>query len=1020
MGDSAQNDWSSLARWMIPRKRKVHFVVIAITLLMIPGALSALEPIDMESYEMDSPEILAQEVINEEFQSTEQVIGYVLGIRDPSLIEQDFTPASLLEDGSPDVTNRPEASEMADFSKTYENGGILNLTALREIDLKGETARAHTLGSYLKPLVDDVTGGNTDGVLSLVDIMRSFMSNDSILTRGGNSPWGPIPPATNWSDCGSLECLSFDDANLTQGHIDMAAARMVTNSDGAFLRWLSLDRKWVEDSSSPAVNHDGSHGRWSSTSSWLLIQLDKKQMEMAGWTFIWKDSTQLTEPRFVDGELNIGGYRLVDGEFELRPPHYNGSICSQMSQPCAAEWSMLHLEGVIRTTDNHVISLSIGDGVNIEVNREIQSSLWLIILMGIAITVLLWASLRRFSDVAIVGGALVLSLLWMQGAIGHVSNFGNWSGIQLIHRSQFSNLLPILILALGIDDSLHALHRYKEERGLGKSPRKAAEVTVAKVGRAIMLTSMTTIAAFSANLFSDIAALRSFGLEAGLGVACAFILTGIWAPLVRLSFDEWLEEREKLKEERNDQLHLVPKSWLEWTAVNSAAKPNRFIITVLALLVTIPAAFGMAALEGDFKVEDFLDESSDFAIGVNLIQQRFTEEGEPAAILVEGDVADPRVFAAIEEARINMNTTEDGFDAKLTRTPSGKVDITAIDEIIWFTIASMAENSTPFEAAGWNSSEVENGVNCPSTTGIVPTPDLSKKGCLLFFYGFASIYGVPASNTVPGIPPSVVALYIYPEQQLNASRPWLTIDNKTPSYERMLLRFGITQPEDFPSMEPALKELEKDLSPFTNLSAADSIRERLSSFSVDEPVSWVMWTERPITRYVASSSMQEEMQSSLLLGIIFIILVLWWGFRSLTHALLTTAPILLVVVWLYGLIYILGYSLNLVTVAIAAISLGVGIDYCIHVTERYREERSSGANRQAALYAIGGASGLALVGSAASDATGFLLIASSPMGLFASFGLFSALMIILSLFASMVLTTAAIGLIPEKPIPEEE
>jgi predicted RND superfamily exporter protein len=221
-------------------------------------------------------------------------------------------------------------------------------------------------------------------------------------------------------------------------------------------------------------------------------------------------------------------------------------------------------------------------------------------------------------------------------------------------------------------------------------------------------------------------------------------------------------------------------------------------------------------------------------------------------------------------------------------------------------------------------------------------------------------------------------------------------------------------------MGPALKELEKDMSPFANLSAADSIRERLSSFSVDEPVSWVMWTERPITRYVASSSMQEEMQSSLLLGIIFVILVLWWGFRSLTHALLTTVPILLVVVWLYGLIYILGYSLNLVTVAIAAISLGVGIDYCIHVTERYREERSSGADRQAALYAIGGASGLALVGSAASDATGFLLIASSPMGLFASFGLFSALMIILSLFASMVLTTAAIGLIPEKPILEEE
>ena len=1020
MANSTKSNWPIIARWMIPRKRKIHFVVIVITLLMIPGALSALEPIDMESYEMDSPEILAQEVIDEEFQSTEQVVGFVLGIRDPSLVQENFTPAPLLEDGSPDVTNRPEASEMADFSKTYVNGGILNLTALREIDLKGETARAHALGSYLKPLVDDVTGGNTDGVLSIADILRNFMSNDSILTRGGVSPWGPTPPATNWTDCGNLECLSFDDDNLTQSHIDLAGARMAENSDGAFLRWLSLDRKWVEDSSSPAVNSNGSHGRWSSTSSWLLIQLDKKRMEESGWTFVWKDSTQLTEPRFVEGELNIGGYRLVDGEFEVRPPHYNASICSQMSHPCAAEWSIIHLEGVIRTTDNNVISLSLVDGINIEVNREIQSSLWLIGLMGVAITLLLWASLRRFSDVVIVGSALVLSLLWMQGAIGHVSNFGNWSGSQLIHRSQFSNLLPILILALGIDDSLHALHRYKEERALGKSPQGAAEVTVAKVGRAIMLTSITTIAAFSSNLFSDIAALRSFGLEAGIGVACAFILTGVWAPLVRLSFDEWLEKREKLKEERNDQLHLVPKSWLEWTAVHSAAKPNRFIIAVLALLITIPAAFGMAALEGDFKVEDFLDESSDFAIGVNLIQQRFSDEGEPATILIEGDITDPRVFAAIEESRINMNTTEDGLDAKLTKTPSGKVDIHAIDEIIWFTIASMSENSSPFEAVGWNTSEVDNGVNCPSTTGIISIPDLSERGCLLFFYGFASIYGVPASNTVPEIPPSIVALYIYPEQQLNTSRPWLTIENKTPTYERMLLRFGITQPEDFPSMEPALRELEKDLSPFANLSAADSIRERLSSFSEEDPVSWVMWTERPITRYVASSSMQEEMQSSLLLGIVFIILVLWWGFRSLTHALLTTAPILLVVVWLYGLIYILGYSLNLVTVAIAAISLGVGIDYCIHVTERYREERSAGADREAALYAIGGASGLALVGSAASDATGFLLISSSPMGLFASFGLFSALMIILSLFASMVLTTAAIGLIPEKPIPEEE
>ena len=181
-----------------------------------------------------------------------------------------------------------------------------------------------------------------------------------------------------------------------------------------------------------------------------------------------------------------------------------------------------------------------------------------------------------------------------------------------------------------------------------------------------MLSSITTIAAFSSNLFSDIAALRSFGLEAGLGVACAFILTGIWAPLVRLSLDEWMEKRGRTTEEKSGQLHLVPTSWLKWMTVSSADKPNRFVIAGLALLVTIPAGIGMANLEGDFRVEDFLDESSDFAIGVNLVAERFTEEGEPAAILIEGDVADPRVFAAIEEVRLNMNHTSDGLDSKIT------------------------------------------------------------------------------------------------------------------------------------------------------------------------------------------------------------------------------------------------------------------------------------------------------------------------------------------------------------------
>ena len=109
--------------------------------------------------------------------------------------------------------------------------------------------------------------------------------------------------------------------------------------------------------------------------------------------------------------------------------------------------------------------------------------------------------------------------------------------------------------------------------------------------------------------------------------------------------------------------------------------------------------------------------------------------------------------------------------------------------------------------------------------------------------------------------------------------------------------------------------------------------------------------------------------------------------------------------------YVLGASLNIVTVTIATISLGVGIDYCIHVTERYRESKKNGLDHDECLKTIGGACGLALFGSATSDIIGFCVIALSPMGLFSSFGIFSAAMIALSLFASLVLTTSLLGIV---------
>ena len=1009
-------DFEDVSNILVPHRKKVHVAIFVLTILMIPGALKALEPIDMESYDMESPELTAERIINDEFSTTEIILGFVVSVRDPAMVGSTQDPVPLIDGGVPDWSGFAQVEEIIPTGEKWQgitavDGGILNLTILREIDAKHDIIRNHVLGQYMKPFINDVTELQTDGVMSLADIFRGFMANESVLTKPTMTLAGLEPPVTNWYDCGPLECLTFDDEGVTQAHIDLAAERMASANGSDFLRWLSLDRGFVSAEENAGIvggpvggslNVDGTWdnarpgpGRWSASASWLLVQLDRAALEEAGWTTVWKDAHSETDIRNTDDGLVIGGYRLSGLELLLHPPSYTSEYCQSLESPCSIEWSMMDLEGHLRSNDNNSLTLLVGQAVNVEVNRELQNSGGLIFAMGAVIIVLLYASLRRWSDVAIVTMALGGALLWMQGMIGHAASLFGWFGIDLISRSQFSNLLPILVLALGIDDSLHALHRYKEERNLGKSTTEAGKITVNRVGRAIMLTSLTTMAAFSANLFSDVAALRSFGIEAALGVLAAFLLTGIWAPLVRVSFDEWLEKRGKNTTPKANH-YFVNKERLQKVAIQSGTGKRPIIIASICLILALPAAWGMVQLEGDFQVDDFLDDESDFALGVGIVTDRFSDEGEPAMLYIEGDVAEPSVFRAIDDFRQNSNIKTEGVVDKMTRTPDGSVDILAIDEFVFAASASLMSNPQPFFDRGYNES------NC-STKGALNAPDLDDKDCLIFFYGVLSLDGIPGTE----VPSSLVDLYIDPGVELNPQKVWESVDGEPVSYERMIIRFGITSPEHFPTMGPGIEEIKRDLSPLLNLSSGTW--EEVGDEEEDKPLTWVMLTGKPVTRFIAGDKMQSEMQSSLFLGSLFVLITLSIGFRSVKQAIVSLTPILLVVVWLYGLIYAFGYSLNIVTVTIATISLGVGIDYCIHVTERYREEKEKGKNHQQALHGVGGACALALVGSAVSDVAGFAIIATSSMGLFNTFGLFSAIMIVLSLIASLVITTAALG-----------
>ncbi|MCP4306274.1 MAG: MMPL family transporter [bacterium] len=78
-------------------------------------------------------------------------------------------------------------------------------------------------------------------------------------------------------------------------------------------------------------------------------------------------------------------------------------------------------------------------------------------------------------------------------------------------------------------------------------------------------------------------------------------------------------------------------------------------------------------------------------------------------------------------------------------------------------------------------------------------------------------------------------------------------------------------------------------------------------------------------------------------------------------------PILLVVAWVYGYMFLVDLAINPITATIAAIAIGVGIDFATHITVRSREEFEGEPGRFPAIRRAEVGTGGALVTSRKGD-----------------------------------------------------
>ncbi len=613
--------------------------------------------------------------------------------------------------------------------------------------------------------------------------------------------------------------------------------------------------------------------------------------------------------------------------------------------------------------------------VNLVSQEQGKTAIPFIAATVVLVLVVVGVTLRSLGIAGLAFLGLLMLFVWLKG-LTILVGLGSSLILDLI--------VPIAMISLGVDFLIHAVARYREETRRVAEPSLALRAGFTGVIGALTLAMLSDGIAFLANLTSGIETVIGFGIGAGIAVLSSYVIMGMFLPLVIMRLDQRrLKSSPQHGRAFGDTQEPVsagstsaPPTGLASAAIAGAVLEmarHRWAVLPIAAVLTAAATLLAFQLEPNLDVKDFFDSESDLVIGLDKLDQHTAAalSGEPAVIYIRGDLTTPESLAAIRDLldRLSENSS-------LGQAEDGQVSLYA--RTLFQLLSRVTEN--PYARSKVLAKyrvdiTDENGDQIPDSPGQVQAA-----------FDYMVRHGVPLNEST----------MVYDSIQV---RETLHYDPSQSREQEIILVVGVLGSRQQANIGAARQALEQDLDPMRQVPS----------------ISFVGLTGSPFTREATLQATTRALNVSLPVAVAACLILLAFWMRSVTLAVVTIIPIGLVVSWLYAFMYVAGYSLNFVTATIAAVSIGVGIDYSIHMTQRFREELGREQGAEEALRAAASGTGVALAGSAGSSVIGFAVMALAPMPLFSAYGVITAAMIFMAAAAALFVLPSLLLLTHREP-----
>lgn len=232
------------------------------------------------------------------------------------------------------------------------------------------------------------------------------------------------------------------------------------------------------------------------------------------------------------------------------------------------------------------------------------------------IAVLLCFLLRSASAVVWSMLMVILSTMFTFGAAGLL-------GLTL---NPFVILILLLILTVGVADSVHALTGYTNQRTSGIDHQNALRRTYKFAGVALLLTGLTNMTGTMALNITPVVPIQNFAIMSTLGILIALLLTFYLLPLL---IDFWPTVSKKKvivvtpenMPEKKRFLDVLPhlRSVLDKVVPLVEKRPVAFIIPFI--LVLVGSIYGATQMKIDTQILDQYPEDSTFTQSVKIADE---------------------------------------------------------------------------------------------------------------------------------------------------------------------------------------------------------------------------------------------------------------------------------------------------------------------------------------------------------------------------------------------------------------